>query len=58
MFRIRELAPQLRSHFHAVLVQPGFSAAQVTGEQLRLLAGAESYVQAVTRGAFDVICSP
>ena len=58
MFRIRELAPQLRPRFHTVLAQPGLSAARVTGEQLRLLAGAESYVRAVTRGTFDVICSP
>ena len=58
MFRIRELAPQLRPRFHTILVQPGLSAARVTGEQLRLLAGAESYVRAVTRGTFDVICSP
>jgi hypothetical protein len=34
------------------------SAARATNEQLRLLAGAESYVRAVTRGTFDVICSP
>ena len=58
MFRIRELAPQLRPRFHTVLAQPGLSAARATGEQLRLLAGAESYVRAVTRGTFDVICSP
>ena len=58
MFRIRELAPQLRPRFHAVLAQPGLSAARATNEQLRLLAGAESYVRAVTRGTFDVICSP
>ena len=58
MFRIRELAPQLRPRFHTVLVQPGLSGARGTGEQLRLLAGAESYVRAVTRGTFDVFCSP
>lgn len=58
MFRIRELAPQLRPRFHTVLAQPGLSVAWATGEQLRLLAGAESYVRAVTRGTFDVICSP
>jgi hypothetical protein len=58
MFRIRELAPQLRPRFHTVPAQPGLSAARATGEQLRLLVGAESYVRAVSRGTFDVICSP
>ena len=57
MFRIRELAPQLRPRFHTVLAQPGLSAALATHEQLRLLAGAENYVRAVTRGTFDVVCS-
>ena len=57
MFRIRELAPQLRPRFHTVLAQPGLSAALATDEQLRLLAGSENYVRAVTRGTFDVICS-
>lgn len=27
-------------------------------EQLRLIAGAANYVRAVTRGSFDVRCSP
>jgi hypothetical protein len=57
MFRIRELAPQLRPRFHTILAQPGLSAARATNEHLRLLAGAESYVRAVTRGTFDVFCS-
>jgi superfamily II DNA or RNA helicase len=57
MFRIREVAPQLRPRFHTVLAQPGLSAALATDEQLRLLAGAENYVRAVTRGTFDVFCS-
>ena len=57
LFRIRELAPQLRPRFHTILAQPGLSAAAATAEQLRLLAGAESYVRAVTRGTFDVMCS-
>lgn len=58
LFHIRELAPQLRPCFHTILAQPGISAAAVTDEQLRLLAGAESYVRAVTRGTFEVMCSP
>jgi len=57
LFRIRELAPQLRPRFHTVLAQPGISAAVATDKQLRLLAGAENYVRAVTRGTFEVVCS-
>ncbi|MFI7283438.1 DEAD/DEAH box helicase [Micromonospora chersina] len=57
LFRIRQLAPQLRPRFRTVLAQPGLSAQACTDEQLRLLAGAESYVRAVTKGAFDVYCS-
>ncbi|MFI7219972.1 DEAD/DEAH box helicase [Micromonospora maritima] len=57
LYRIRQLAPQLRPRFRTVLVQPGLSARQCTEEQLRLLAGAESYVRAVTKGSFDVYCS-
>jgi superfamily II DNA or RNA helicase len=58
LFRIRELAPQLRPRFHTVIAQPGLSAAAATDEQLRLIAGTENYVRAVTRGTFDVRCSP
>ncbi|AXX31743.1 DEAD/DEAH box helicase family protein [Actinosynnema pretiosum subsp. pretiosum] len=50
-------APELIPHFHTVLAQPGLSAEKVGGEQLRLLAGAESYVRAVTHGSFLVYCS-
>jgi superfamily II DNA or RNA helicase len=57
MFRIRELAPLLRPRFHTILAQPGLSAALTTDEQLRVIAGAENYVRAVTRGTFRVICS-
>lgn len=57
LFRIRELAPQLRPRFHTVIAQPGLSAAAATDEQLRLIAGAENYVRAVTRGTFEVRCS-
>jgi len=53
-----ELAPQLRPRFHTVIAQPGLSAAAATDEQLRLIAGAENYVRAVTRGTFEVRCSP
>ncbi|MFI2507381.1 DEAD/DEAH box helicase [Streptomyces sp. NPDC018972] len=57
LYRIRELAPQLRPRIRTVLAQPGLSAAACTEEQLRLLAGAETYVHALTRGTFVVYCS-
>ncbi|WP_205775944.1 DEAD/DEAH box helicase [Micromonospora tulbaghiae] len=57
LYKIRQIAPQLRPRFRTVLVQPGLSASASTEEQLRLLAGAESYVRAVTKGSFDVYCS-
>ncbi|HVV76270.1 MAG TPA: DEAD/DEAH box helicase family protein [Mycobacteriales bacterium] len=57
LFRIRELALQLRPRFRTILVQPGLSASAATDEQLRLIAGASSYVHAVTKGEFEVICS-
>lgn len=54
---IRELAPQLRPRCHTILAQSGLPAAAATGDQPRLLADAESYVRALTRGTFDVMCS-
>ncbi|MFJ6688291.1 hypothetical protein [Streptomyces sp. NPDC091294] len=57
LYRIRELAPQLRPRVHTVLAQPGLSASACTEEHLRLLAGAETYVHALTRGTFTVYCS-
>lgn len=57
LYRIRELAPQLRPRLHTVLAQPGLSASACTEEHLRLLAGAETYVHALTRGTFTVYCS-
>ncbi|WP_432825455.1 DEAD/DEAH box helicase [Dactylosporangium sp. CA-092794] len=57
LYRIRQLATQLRPRFRTLLVQPGLSQAECTDEHLRLLAGAESYVHAVTRGTFEVFCS-
>lgn len=58
LYRIRELAPQLKPRFRTVMVQPGLSAAASTDEQLRLIAGASSYVHAVAKGKFEVVCSP
>jgi hypothetical protein len=50
------LAP-LRDHrFHTIVAQPGFSQGQATDEHLRVIAGAESYVRAVTGGSFDFYC--
>lgn len=54
MLRIREQAPLLFPRFRTLVVQPGVSAARCTDEQLRLLAGAETYVRAVTKGTFEV----
>lgn len=55
--RIRELVAQLRPRFHTLIAQPGLSAAGSSDEQLRLIAGAENYVRAVTHGTFEVYCS-
>lgn len=41
-----------------VIAQPGMSFAAASSEQLRLLAGADSYVRTVTKGSFEVYCSP
>ncbi|WP_231976184.1 hypothetical protein [Streptomyces sp. 3214.6] len=58
LYRIRERAPQLRPHINTVIAQPGLSAAACSSEQQLLLAGARSWVKAVTKGAFVVYCSP
>ncbi|WP_198320528.1 DEAD/DEAH box helicase [Actinosynnema pretiosum] len=57
LYDLMHKAPQLTPHFHTVLAQPGLSVKRVSGEQLRLLAGAESYVRTVTHGSFLVYCS-
>src|SRR4051794_13929607 len=46
--------PPLWPPLPTVLAQPGLSVVAATDEHLRLLAGAESYVRAVTRGGFEV----
>ncbi|MEU3511310.1 DEAD/DEAH box helicase family protein [Streptomyces longwoodensis] len=58
LYRIRERAPHLRPHINTVIAQPGLSAAACSSEQQRLLAGAHSYVRALTKGTFTVYCSP
>jgi hypothetical protein len=58
LYRIRERAPQLRPHINTVIAQPGLSAAVCSSEQQHLLAGAHSYVKALTKGTFTVYCSP
>jgi hypothetical protein len=57
LFGIRQRAPQLFPRFSTLVVQPVLSIGVCTGEQLRLIAGAASYVQSVTKGAFEVYCS-
>ncbi|UAL29879.1 DEAD/DEAH box helicase family protein [Nocardioides rotundus] len=57
LFRIRERAPQLFPKMTTIIAQPGLSVAASTDEQLRLIAGAASYVQSVTKGRFEVYCS-
>lgn len=54
LFRIRQQAPQLFPRITTLVVQPGLSIASSTDEQLRLIAGAASYVQTVTKGGFEV----
>lgn len=54
LFRIRQQAPQLFPRITTLVVQPGLSIASSTDEQLRLIAGAASYVQTVTKGSFEV----
>jgi hypothetical protein len=56
LYRIRELAPQLRPRIHTVLAQPGLSVAACTDEHLRLLVGAEAYAHALIRGPSQ--CTP
>ena len=57
LFSIRQRAPQLFPRITTLIVQPGLSIAAVTDEQLRLISGAASYVQSVTKGALEVYCS-
>ncbi|MFJ7087685.1 hypothetical protein ACIQU8_31195 [Streptomyces griseus] len=57
LYRIRERAPHLRPHINTVIAQLGLSAAACSGEQQHLLAGAHSYVKALTGGTFTVHCS-
>ena len=57
LLTIHERAPLLFIRFATVIAQPGLSSEQSSDEQLRLIAGAQSYVQAVTKGSFTVYCS-
>jgi hypothetical protein len=57
LFGIRQRAPQLFPRLGTLLAQPGLSIAASTDEQLRLIAGASSYLQSVTKGTFEVYCS-
>jgi superfamily II DNA or RNA helicase len=51
--RSQRLFPRLET----LIVQPGLSIDRSTDEQLRLIAGAASYVNAVTKGGLHVYCS-
>lgn len=54
LFKIRQQAPLLFPRFTTIIAQPGLSIEAASVEQLRLIAGAASYVQAVTKGGFEV----
>lgn len=54
LLRIEERAPLLFLRFTTIIAHPGLSIAASTDERMRLLAGAESYVRAVTKGTFNV----
>lgn len=54
LFRIRQQAPLLFPRFTTIIAQPGLRISSASGEQLRLIAGSASYVQAVTKGRFMV----
>lgn len=58
LLRLASRAPQLYPRIETIIAQPGLSAALCTTEQLRLLAGAETYVRAVTKGSLRVLTSP
>lgn len=51
---IRQKAPTLLPRFTTIIAQPGMSIGSASDEQLRLIAGAASYVQTVTKGGFEV----
>lgn len=57
LLRVWERSNQLMPRFETIIMQPGLSARACSVEQLRLLAGADSYVRAVTKGTFTVYCS-
>ena len=54
LFRIRQRAPRLFPRFTTIIAQPGLSVGSASDEQLRLISGAASYVQTVTKGGFEV----
>ena len=58
LLRLASLAPQLYPRFVTIIAQPGLSIAASSTRQLHLLAGAETYVRAVTKGPLRVLVSP
>jgi len=57
-FRIGQQAPLLFRLFMAAIARPGLSIEATIVEQLRLIAGVASYVQAVTKGGIAVYGLP
>lgn len=57
LHKVRERARFLRPRFVNIIAQPGLSITKSSDEQMRVLAGAESYVRAVTKGQFLVFGS-
>lgn len=57
LYEIRGQARRLRPRLETLIVQPGLSIKKSTEEQLRLIGGAASYVNAVTKGGLHVYCS-
>ena len=54
LFRGRQLAALLSLRFTTIIAQPGPSIGSANDEQLRLIAGAASYWQTMTKGGFEV----
>ena len=54
LFRIRQQPSLLFPRLTTIIAQPGLSIGSVSVEQLRLIAGAASYVQTVAKGGFEV----
>lgn len=56
LYKIMAIAPQLRLRFRTIIAQPGLSKTAAAEEHLRLIAGADANVRAVTNGTFEFYC--